>query len=102
MYEIILASQSPRRRQLLGDAGFLFQVHLVKVSENIEENLNPADFAQALSRRKAKYLIDSLKQTNLLNKLVLSADTVVAIEGRILGKPENFQQAQDFSSLLSG
>jgi len=102
MYEIILASQSPRRRQLLDDAGFLFQVHLVKVSENIEENLNSVDFAQALSRRKAKFLVDSFKQLNLFNKLVLSADTIIAIEGHILGKPENFQQAQEFLSLLSG
>lgn len=102
MYEIILASQSPRRRHLLEEAGYKFQVHPVKVSENIEENLNPTAFAEALSERKALHFLDTVKSLKFEEKLIITADTVVAIDSRVLGKPENFDQAFEFLRLLSG
>lgn len=102
MFEIILASQSPRRRQLLEDAGFLIQVHSLKVSETIEENLNPLDFVTTLAQRKARHFLDANKHLNLQGKIVLAADTVVALDARILGKPSDPQEACDFLRSLSG
>ena len=102
MYEIILASHSPRRRQLLDEAGYQYRLHPVKVSENIEENLNPGEFAETLSRRKAKSALKQPKGLKFKGKLLLSADTVVALDDRILGKPENFKDAEEYLALLSG
>lgn len=87
---------------MLNEAGYKFQVHPVKVSENIEENLNPAVYAEALSERKALYFLDTVKSLKFDEKLLITADTVVAIDTRVLGKPENFEQAVEFLKLLSG
>jgi septum formation protein len=102
MFEIILASQSPRRRQLLEDAGFIIRVHSLKVSETIEENLNPLDFVATLARRKAHHFVHTSKPSDLNEKLVISADTVVVLDEQILGKPENNQQAVQYLRSLSG
>lgn len=102
MLEIALCSNSPRRRELLTSAGFFFQVFPVKVSEIFDENLTPERVASHLATLKGKAAVE---QNNLLKSpgyLVLSADTIVVYEGRILGKPQNSAQATDFLRLLSG
>lgn len=87
---------------MLQEAGFRFRVHSVKVSENIEENLNPRVLAQDLARRKAKAALETSNPLELKGFLILSADTIVVMEQRVLGKPENFEQAREFLELLSG
>ena len=101
MYEIILASESPRRRQLLENACYKIHIHPVKVSENIEENLNPEAYVTTLSKRKALYFLDTVNHLQFKGKLVIAADTVVSIDSDILGKPENIQQAEEFLGRLS-
>jgi septum formation protein len=100
--ELVLASQSPRRRDLLNQHGFSFHVFPVKVSEIIDENLNPEANATGLSTLKARAAVE---QHNLLKQngfLVLGADTIVILGGRILGKPENRVQACEFLRSMSG
>lgn len=102
MLKLVLASQSPRRRDLLEKAGYEFRVSLVKVSEIFDENLNPEFVASHLATIKAQAARDtdnSLKQEGFL---VLGADTIVVSGVQILGKPENPQQAVQFLRQLSG
>ena len=102
MYELILASTSPRRRHLLKEAGYQFSVHTVKVSENIEENLNPRAAVESLSRRKASHFLAQNKHLKLLGKLILTADTMVCLDSQLLGKPKNESEARLFLRSLSG
>ncbi|NQY99542.1 MAG: septum formation protein Maf [Bdellovibrionales bacterium] len=102
MYDLILASASPRRRQLLEKAGFDFSVHTVKVSENIEENLNSRDAVEDISKRKALAFLEQHKLLNLKGKIVVTGDTMVCREQELLGKPRNPEQAVEFLRSLSG
>lgn len=89
MLELVLASTSPRRRQLLEQAGYVFRTSSVKVSEIPEKNLNLPEQIQDLARRKALACIQSNNWLKIPGYLVLGADTVVVLDGEILGKPEN-------------
>ena len=100
--EIVLASQSPRRSELLDTAGYQFRISPVKVSESIEDLLNPEDFASHLATRKARACFDEHNYLKSQGFLVLGADTVVAVDDQILGKPVNADEAAAFLRLLSG
>ena len=102
MYELILVSQSPRRSQILKDAGFLFRVGSVKISEIIEENVNLTEAISRIARAKAQAYFDSNKHLKLQKILLLSADTLVCMGERAYGKPENSTEAQVFLQTLSG
>lgn len=101
MLEIALASQSPRRYELLKEQQFLFRTFPVKVSEIIDENLNPGQVATGLAELKARAAIDQYKELKQQGFLVLGADTIVVMDSKVLGKPENFSQARDYLRLLS-
>ena len=100
--EIALASSSPRRRDLLTEAGFSFRVFPVKVSEIFDKNLNALDQASHLATVKAEAALRQHKSLNSEGFLLLCADTVVVAEDRPLGKPENSQEAAKFLRVLSG
>jgi septum formation protein len=102
MYELILVSQSPRRRELLTNSGFKFQHDTVKVSEIIDENLNLDEAIIKIARQKAQAYIDSHNSLKSQRVLLLSADTLVVFKEQVLGKPKNKNQAREFLSLLSG
>ena len=105
MKKIILASQSPRRRELLAQAGFEFQIITSDVDEVITHT-KPSDIAESLSCHKAEdvfnKVIDKYGEDKADNYLVIGADTIVAIEDRILGKPKDRADAYDMMKLLSG
>ena len=97
--DIILASQSPRRRELLERMGLTgFQVISPDVDENLGEELPPAELVSRLSRRKAQAVAAKAGG----DALVIAADTVVALEGTILGKPADELAAFRMLSALSG
>jgi septum formation protein len=102
MYELLLVSQSPRRRELLEDAGFSFRVDTVEISEIIEENINLRTAVARVARAKAWAYWQSHKHLKSQDILILSADTVVALNGRVLGKPKSSTEALQFLRLLSG
>ena len=99
--EIALASQSPRRRELLETAGFGFHLFPVKVSEIFDENLNPAEVVSHLATLKARSAIEQNKPLKSRGYLLLTADTLVFYEGTPLGKPKNRDEAMRFLRLLS-
>ncbi|SHF02224.1 septum formation protein [Caldanaerobius fijiensis DSM 17918] len=97
MVKIILASQSPRRRDLLASLGVDFQT----IASNTEENLNtkdPVELVTELSRQKALNVAYQLDY----DSIVIGADTIVYVDGNILGKPENEIDAFNKLKLLQG
>lgn len=94
---IILASKSPRRQDLLRLMGIDFQVILREVDESYPDGLSPEEIAVYISEKKAM-AFDELIQ----NEIVITADTIVSLNGLILGKPENQDHAFEMLSALSG
>ena len=94
---LILASSSPRRRQLLADAGYEFTIIEPDDDENAPPELSPDDHAKLLAQRKAGSVAETLD-----SGIVLGADTVVALGDEIIGKPRDAAHAIEILSKLSG
>lgn len=98
-YEIILGSASPRRKELLSEMGISFRVEVRSGEEIFPETLDINEVAGYLSREKSKlFEITGIGQ----NQLVITADTIVVVEDKILGKPANTEEAKKILRLLSG
>lgn len=95
--EIILASQSPRRRELLAQAGIPFRVVTSSVEERITKT-EADEVVKELSFQKAENVAAEQPE----GVWVLGADTVVVLEGQILGKPKNTENAREMLRRLSG
>jgi septum formation protein len=96
--KIILASNSPRRRDLLWNAGFEFEVRPSKVQEAPRDGESPEDFACRAALEKALDVAAYSRR----NSLVLGADTVVASDSTIFQKPKSFPEAELILAILSG
>ena len=96
MTEIVLASGSPRRRELLGKLGVKFRVRAADIDEDIAER-DPARMVAELARQKAR-AVALLEPGNV----ILAADTTVALEGAILNKPASIPENAEFMARLSG
>ena len=94
----LLASASPRRRELLRNAGFDFDVQPSHIVEEIQPGERPEEFARRAAREKAMQVAASCPA----GSFVLGADTVVVIDGETLGKPSGRQDATRMLRLLSG
>jgi septum formation protein len=92
--QIILASGSPRRREILSALGLSFEIITSDADESTDER-DPAAFVEILSRRKGEAVRDRLAREgrDLSDTLIISSDTVVAIDGEILGKPADREEA---------
>ncbi|MDD5871788.1 MAG: Maf-like protein [Bacteroidales bacterium] len=98
-FEIILASGSPRRRELLGGLGIDFRVaRLNDVDESYPDDLPANEVAEYLSKKKAEAYRQSLTE----RQLIITADTVVITDGEILGKPTDAADATRMLKALSG
>lgn len=95
--KFILASNSPRRKELLCNSGYIFEVKPSDCDESINENLNPQETVMELARRKAVSVLSFNEDA-----VVLGCDTVVAVDGRILGKPSDREDAFRMLMSLSG
>ncbi len=96
--KLILASQSPRRKELLKGLGFDFEVRTKDTGEDFPEDLNPSEVAGYLSAKKAAAFAKEIGPEEIL----LASDTVVILEGKILGKPSDKEEAYEMLSRLSG
>lgn len=98
-YHIILASASPRRRQLLSGLGIDFEVRtLAGIDESYPDHLQGEAIAAYISKAKA----EAYRATLAPNDLVITADTIVSVDGNVLGKPVNEAEAHQMLQLLSG
>lgn len=98
MQKIILASQSPRRKQLLEWAEVPFDVLVKETDESYPADLEVTTIAVHIARNKAL----AITQNNTINQPVLAADTIVVLENRIIGKPKDRTDAIHILSALSG
>ena len=94
---LVLASASPRRQELLRNAGIAFTVHPANIPEIPRPGEPPLDCAQRLAREKARAAFQQLP-----GKFVLGADTIVVVDGQILGKPRDDADAMRMLRQLSG
>lgn len=97
---IVLASASPRRRELLGQIGLEFEVLVSNVEERVTAD-GPGAMVEELSARKAMAVMGALGRT-AEDVLVVGADTVVTLDGRIMGKPSDSGDAAGMLGMLSG
>lgn len=94
---LIVASASPRRHELLKNAGYSFRIIPSDADENLPEGTKADKAVELLSERKAKSVLN-----NNPGAVVLGCDTVVALENIILGKPKTKEEACEMLRLLSG
>ncbi len=94
--DLILASASPRRQQLLTEAGYAFQVDPAAIDEALSSTILPSDAARHLAEQKCKVVAAQRPDA-----VVLAADTVVAFGDHILGKPKDAADAKNMLRLLS-
>ncbi|WP_439696536.1 Maf family protein [Mucilaginibacter sp. AW1-7] len=95
--KIILASKSPRRQELLRLMDMEFEVVLKDVDESYPEGLTPPEVAVYIARKKAEAFDQTVR-----DEVVLTADTIVCVDGLILGKPETPAHAVEMLQMLSG
>jgi len=95
--KLVLASGSPRRREILAAVGWPFELRTPDVDESVRPGEDPVVYVQRLAESKAMTIA-----TQLDTGLVLGADTTVVIEGEILAKPEDEADAKRMLRLLSG
>jgi septum formation protein len=97
MKRIVLASTSPRRKELLGKIGLRFEVEPSNYEEDTPPGLEPHELARKISREKAKAVASKHK-----NAVVIAADTFIVFGDRILGKPHTAIEAREMLKTLSG
>lgn len=98
-YEIVLASNSPRRKELLQRMGVNFKVRtLFGIDESYPDSLRGENIVCYISRNKAKAYQSSMAP----NELLITADTIVYVDGEVMGKPKNAEQAKEMLHKLSG
>jgi septum formation protein len=96
-FPLILASNSPRRKEILSHAGFEFTTLPADIDESFPEDMLVEQVPLMLAEKKAKVLSESCR-----NQLILAADTVVIIDGKILNKPLDRSEARQMLLALSG
>lgn len=98
-YNIVLASNSPRRKELLQRMGLNFKVRtLFGIDESYPDSLRGEDIVRYISRSKANAYRSSMAPDELL----ITADTIVYIDGKVLGKPQSPENAKEMLRTLSG
>ena len=98
-YQIVLASNSPRRKELLQRMGVNFKVRtLFGIDESFPDSLRGEDIVCYISRTKAEAYRNSMAR----NELLITADTIVYLDGEVMGKPKNAEQAKEMLHKLSG
>ena len=96
--KLVLASNSPRRRQLLTELGLPYEIRLREVDENFPPHLHRAEVAEFLAKRKAAAYADDLAADEVL----LTADTIVCLANDVLNKPADRAEAQSMLGRLQG
>ncbi len=97
MRKIVLASASPRRKELLSLTGLSYSIDAADVHEDMDSTLPPRVLARRLSLQKARAVADRHKDA-----LIIAADTFIAFRGHLLGKPRDEQDAKRMLGMLSG
>ena len=98
-YQIILASNSPRRKELLAGLGIPFEVRLIPdIDESFPDDLPPSEIPCYIARKKA----DAYRLNSKEGELIITADTVVVVDNKVINKPADREDAIRMLRLLSG
>jgi len=98
--KVILASNSPRRKELLKNINIPFEIKVKDTpDETYPNNLTKTEIPEFLAIKKASFYNDETEQPGTI---LITADTIVYCKNRVLGKPENYEEAYDMLKLLSG
>ncbi|WP_375321731.1 Maf family protein [Aliivibrio logei] len=100
--QVFLASGSPRRKELLAQLGYQFEILSVDVAEVHQAHETPLMYVERLSQDKAQAGVKAIEQIENKNIPVLGSDTIVVIDGVILEKPKDFEDAKRMLLALSG
>ena len=95
---VVLASTSPRRRELLKSVGISFESMAVDIDESPKDQEKPSDLVTRLAREK----VAAARKKCTSNRVIIGADTVVVIDGMTIGKPINRDHAEQVLDMLSG
>lgn len=95
---LILASKSPRRRQLLSELGFPIRIVDVDVDESLPNVTNAREIPERLAILKSEAFKEPMEDDDIL----VTADTIVVFDGKVLGKPKDSQEASEMLHMLSG
>lgn len=96
--KLILASASPRRHKLLKQLGFDFEVLVSNIDETNHSDLSPESHVKVLAFEKARHVADAVKEP----AIILGSDTIVVLDGEVLNKPVDAQDAERILKKLSG
>jgi septum formation protein len=98
-YRIVLASNSPRRKELLGGLGVPFEVRVIHgIDESFPEGLRAEEIPLCIAEKKA----EAYRPTLAPDELLITADTIVWLDGRVMGKPRDAAQAREMLHALAG
>ena len=98
-YKILLASKSPRRREIMNLLNLPFTVVTIDgIDESYPETLNPDKVSEYISNKKADEFLKRIRE----DEMIITADTVVICDGKILGKPKDSKEAMEMLRFLSG
>ena len=98
-YNIILASNSPRRKELLAGLDVQFEVRIIPgIDESYPETLPTMEIAEYIAQKKAK----AYRETMADDELIITADTIVVLDDKVLGKPKDAEEARCMLHALSG
>jgi len=97
MKQIILASKSPRRKELLENIGLKFKIVPSDINEDLISFSSPKEYAERLSKEKAKKVVEEYQDA-----IIIGADSIVILNGEIIGKPKSLENAKEILRKLSG
>ena len=96
--KLVLASASPRRKELLEKLGYIFQIIPADIEEIVDKTKKPEEIVKEIALQKASHIANNLKEP----AIIIGSDTIVVIDDTILGKPENAEDASKMLQQLSG
>lgn len=97
-YQLILASQSPRRKELVSYLNIPFSIKVSHIEEG-SDCKDPRDFVLDIAQKKAQFIVQKMR---LENQVILSSDTIVVLDKKIMGKPKDKKDADEILNTLSG
>ena len=97
-YQLILGSNSPRRQELLKSLGFTFTIKPINANESFSDKLKAQEIPLYLAEKKASAYRETLKE----NEILITSDTIVWCEGKVLNKPADFKEGKEMLEILSG
>jgi septum formation protein len=100
--KLVLASASPRRQELIAILGLPVQIIPSRVQEDTPDHWSPSQIVEGLSKRKADAVKDKLSESTDFSSIVVGSDTIVVLNGKVMGKPRDASEAEQMLQELAG